>query len=159
MNRELNLVSTIWRSRNFQQWKYTLYIVMVKKTRCSQDNSTNSVNQVKTLRESQKLPREQLSRLWKVVFTIRYYYCYCHYYYCQYCYCHYCYNLFFLVLSQFDFLSFITTWVLSFVTVWVFVFGHNLFSWVLSQFEFLSCLIVRVLKFCHNICFWVLSQF
>ena len=37
---------------------------------------------------------------------------------------------FFWVLSHFDFLSFVTIWVLE--------FGHNLRVWVLSQFELLS---------------------
>ena len=57
----------------------------------------------------------------------------------------FCHNLSFvtiLVLSQFEFLSF--------VTIWVFEFCHKLKILVLAQLEVLSC---------QNFGFWVLSQF
>ena len=42
-------------------------------------------------------------------------------------------------LSGFEFLSFVTIWVLSFATIWVFALCHNLCFWVFSQ-----------LGFCHS---------
>ena len=56
-------------------------------------------------------------------------------------------SLIFFILSQFEFLSFITVWVflvswqfvfLSFIAIWFFEFDHNLSSWVSSQYEFWS---------------------
>ena len=78
----------------------------------------------------------------------RYYYC--HYCYCPYCHYYYCQNLIFLVLSQFDFLSF--------VTIQVFEFCHNLslsfITFCFSEFCQNSSFWV-----CQNLSFWVLSYF
>ena len=60
---------------------------------------------------------------------------------------------------QFEFLSFVTIWVLSFVTISFFKFCHNLSFWILSHLEFLFLVSVSVFEFCQNLSFWVLSQF
>ena len=78
----------------------------------------------------------------------------------------------FQILSQFEFLSFVTIWVLeygynfSFATFWVLnLFLHHLSFvtiWVLSQLKFchnLRFFTIWIFEFGHNLCFWVLSQF
>ena len=132
----------------------------------------------KTSRESRKTALRTYYRLSKchIVFTkICQYTYYCHYYYYH--------NLSFWVLSQFDFLCFVTIWVFKFCRslsfqilsevvffiffkIQIFEFCHNLIFWVLSQFEFLSCHNLSlsfvknlVFEFCHNLSFLVLSQF
>ena len=68
-------------------------------------------------------------------------------------------NLIFLVLSQFEYLSFVKIWVFEFchkcVLSSVIVCFHNLIFWVLSQFEFLSFVKIRFFDFCHNLIFWI----
>ena len=68
----------------------------------------------------------------------------------------FCHNLSFWVLSQLEFLSFVTIWVFTF---WVYEFCHNLSfvtiwvfftTWVESPFEFLSIITIWV--------FWVSSK-
>ena len=138
------------------------------------------------LRKAALNTSHQLSRC-QVIFTkIFHYNYYCHY--CQYYYYH---NFsfwdvtiwFFLVLLQFEYLSFIiiwffwflhtffffffllTVWVfefcpnLSFVTYWFCELGHSLRFWVLSQFEFMSFVTIWGFEFCHKLSFKVLSQF
>ena len=82
--------------------------------------------------------------------------------------------------SHFEFLGFVTTWVLwifkehnmcfwslsklkifSLVTILVidFFFSHNLSFWVLSQLHYFSFVIIWVLEFCHKMSFGALSQF
>ena len=84
------------------------------------------------------------------------------------------------VLSEFQFLSFVTIWVIEFchnmsqfkfwhnfgfVTIWVlsqlefFKFFHNLSFWVFSQFEFFSFVSIWVFEFYHHLSFWVWSKF
>ena len=78
----------------------------------------------------------------------------------------------FWVLSQFEFLSFVTIWVFefcyslifwviffSFVTIGVYDVCYNLRFWFLTQFVFLSFLIIWFFEFCNKLSFWVLSQF
>ena len=77
----------------------------------------------------------------------------------------------FELLTQFEFLSFVTIWVFKFVTIWVLKFCHNLschilsfsvFSltiWVLSWFEFLSFVTIWDFEFCHRLSFWVFHHF
>ena len=62
----------------------------------------------------------------------------------------FCHNLIFLVLSSFEFLTF--------VIICFFEFCHN-FLKVLLQFEFLSFVTILVLELCHNLSHWVLSPF
>ena len=80
-----------------------------------------------------------------------------------------------LLLSQFEFLSFVTTKYFWVVTIWAFEFCHNLslqvlskyFLFFLSSFQFLTFVKflvfefchIWVLEFCHNFSFWDLSQF
>ena len=40
------------------------------------------------------------------------------------------------VLSQFEFLSLVTIWVLSFIIIWIIRFCHKWSFWVLSQYDF-----------------------
>ena len=64
------------------------------------------------------------------------------------------------VLSQFEFLSFITNWVLEFCHHSSFWVSSQLWVlWVWSQFEFLSYITIWAYKFDHNLSFWVWSQF
>ena len=115
--------------------------------------------------------------------------CFFYNYYRHYCHYYYYHNLSFWVLSQFDFLRFVTVWVFEFchslivfVPSWFFLkVFHSLSFWVLSpiefchiltfwvwsqfefwvlyQFEFLSFVIIWVFEFCHNLSFGLLSQF
>ena len=83
------------------------------------------------------------------------------------------------VLSQFEFchkLSFVTSWVFEFITIrvfflimsqhefwswitfWVFKFNHNLSFWVSSEFEFLSVIPIWVFEFHQNLSFWVFCE-
>ena len=62
----------------------------------------------------------------------------------------------FWVLSQFEFLGFVTNWFLKFFTIWVlhwfgFFRFHNLGTWVSSQFQFL---VLPQFKCYHNLSFW-----
>ena len=74
----------------------------------------------------------------------------------------FCHKLSSWVLSQFEFLSFVTIWFfwvssqfefLSFITIWVFEFYHNLSFWVSSQLVFLSFITIWVFEFHHNLTF------
>ena len=71
--------------------------------------------------------------------------------------------IYFLVLSQLEFLSQFVFWVtislfkflsqfhfFSFVPIWVFGLCHNLCFWVLSQFEFVGFVTIWVFDFCHT---------
>ena len=71
----------------------------------------------------------------------------------------------FWVLSNFQFLSFVTFWLLTFVTFWVSMFCKFWFCLFLSFFMFSSFVTFRVFdfvsfwvfEFCHNLSFWGLS--
>ena len=70
-----------------------------------------------------------------------------------------------LVLSQFEFSSFVTIWVFEFchnlsfeLSQFSFLVFYNLIFWILSFLKILCLVSVSVFEFCHNSSFWVLSQ-
>ena len=83
-----------------------------------------------------------------------------------------------LLLSHFEFLSFVTLlffmflrlakknfvefcnfyfYLFFFVTIWVYDFGHNLSFWVLSQCVIFSFVTIWTFKFCHKLGFWFVT--